>query len=154
MLSEMSSVRVDPMAFAGTFEDKNARGKYYDVGADISLGDKLGLGASGRGTSVKYDGGEFNENVLSQLRGRYNTDDGIQYSAEYSPSAMPGQTDPTQRAYRLSRRNLADQSEISLSREPGRMGMNMPGQAPEPGTTDTTWLRYAKEFNKGGDVKK
>jgi hypothetical protein len=34
------------------------------------------------------------------------------------------------------------------------MGMDIPGQAPEPGTTDTTWLRYAKEFNKGGDVKK
>lgn len=154
LISEMSSVRVDPSLIAGTFEDKNAKGRYYDVGADISLGDKLGIGASGRGTSVKFDGGGFKENILSQLRGRYNTDDGIQYSAEYSPSAMPGQTDPTQRAYRLSRRNLADQSEISLSREPGRMGMDIPGQAPEPGTTDTTWLRYAKEFNKGGDVKK
>jgi hypothetical protein len=154
LISEMSSVRVDPSLIAGTFEDKNAKGRYYDVGADISLGDKLGIGASGRGTSVKFDGGGFKENILSQLRGRYNTDDGIQYSAEYSPVGTPGQLDPTQRAYRLSRRNLADQSEISLSREPGRMGMDIPGQAPEPGTTDTTWLRYAKEFNKGGDVKK
>ncbi len=150
----MSSVRVDPTVMGGTFEDKNAKGKYYNVGADISVGDKLGIGATGRGTSVKFDGGGFKENVLSQLRGRYRTDDGIQYAAEYSPVGNPGQLDPTQKAFRLSRRDLKDQSEISLSREPGRMGYDIPGQAPEPGTTDTTWLRYAKEFEKGGDVKK
>lgn len=144
---DLEPIRVTPTAFAGTFQDKNAKGSYYDVGADISLADKIGFGASGRGTKVKFDGGEFNQNVLSQLRGRYLTDDGIEYSGAYTPSK-----DSKLRAYRLSRRNPEAQSELSLSYEPARRAVDIPGEEYQPGTSDTTWLRYSKEFAEGGEV--
>lgn len=68
-----------------TFKTGDVKGKNYSYSADIDLDDKYGLGISKQGWSVKTPEGKFKGSDITELRGRYLTDDGVEYNVKRRP---------------------------------------------------------------------
>jgi hypothetical protein len=138
---DQPAVTIEPRASFDEGHTGKVKQRSYSLGADVNLLDKYGIGADMYGYDVKTPEGRFKDTGIADLRARYTTDEGVTYGAGYSPE---------NRGYRLSRTNR-DGDTLSLERTPERPTMEGPGQV-IPGEDETTWLRYQKNFAKGGEV--
>lgn len=148
------NVNVTPSVNYQGFQEHggDVKGKAYTYGADLDLLNKMGIGADVRNIDVKYPGGRYKQNELSNLRGRYTTDNDITYAASFSPNM-----NPDLRSWALRRINPEAGSEIVVERTPRRQYTYNPDEFGSTGPvnvneTPTTWIKYIKNFAEGGEV--
>ena len=96
------AVNVTPHATVADIQapkESGVRGKFYSLGADVDLLNKYGLGLTKSGVVVKLptrtytweDGSEtvpartIHQSAISDLRARYNTDNGVEYGISRQP---------------------------------------------------------------------
>ena len=134
-------VRIEPRFNYNEGRVDKTQHKNYNLGADVDLFDKYGVGADMYGYDVKTPYGRYKDTGIANIRGRYTTDEGVTYGAGYSPE---------NKAYRLSRTNR-DGDTLSLERTAARPTMETQTEI-IPGEDETTWVKYSKNFAKGGEV--
>jgi hypothetical protein len=96
------------------------------VDADADLFSKYGIGITASGSIVKLPGSTIKPHDISELRARYNTDEGIQYGLSKRPR---------EKAVSLTRTNPKEQSSWRVDMSPAYKGIS-----------------YSKRFAAGGVV--
>ena len=114
------------MEDGGVFHIRPSGRDLIAVDADADLFSKYGIGITESGSIVKLPGSTIKPHEISELRARYNTDEGIQYGLSKRP---------LEKAVSLTRTNPKEQSSWRVDMSPAYKGIS-----------------YSKRFAAGGVV--
>jgi hypothetical protein len=110
----------------GNRKYSNADISWNEINTDVDLLNKYGVGATKQSSVVKLHNDKIKQSDISELRARYNTDDGTQYAVSRRP---------LDRTWSVRRSEPRDQSSLSLDISPDYKGIS-----------------YTKNFAEGGAV--